>query len=363
MLPIKNDTVIINVCQVMPNLNDSHYWRVASDTQNGSTYNQEQLNRSFAFYIFSYLVLLLLCTVGNIFNLIIFVRDKRRSSANCYMIATAITDLGVLWLWFPLFFWEMSSTLNLSYASIGNYAITSGLTGPVTWGQETCANLADWILVVFSLERLLVLNAPFTYKWLQRPNTAKIIILVLATFSAAFAVHFFVANTICFKRDLWAKPEQIPFWLIQWKSVQEVAQGVVSALVFLLVFVQNLALVVLLTRRNQSEVGKMRMAQSANSTHTTSERYSNLLLLGSAFLFLVSRFPSFVYRTLAWASLFHSVEFDESSQIMAANIADIIFFSYYSFNFFIYLATNEHHRTGFIDIFRSLNKWARNSIS
>ncbi|XP_055344989.1 uncharacterized protein LOC129592873 [Paramacrobiotus metropolitanus] len=182
--------------------------------------------------------------------------------------------------------------------------ISSGANLVLPWFSNASMILADWIMVVFSWERLLVILSPFRYGFLQRVVTARIIIVALVIFSLASYMYEFAANY-----DFIERPE----WLSEWAEQNQVALIAARILTFLLILIPSIILIIILARHQKSEFSKMRRSQKASiaasaSTHgapmptdrSLSQHATNIILLSSALLHLITRTPKF-FDLCAWA--------------------------------------------------------------
>ncbi|XP_055344883.1 uncharacterized protein LOC129592788 [Paramacrobiotus metropolitanus] len=169
------------------------------------------------------------------------------------------------------------------------------------WFLDASMMLADWILVVFSWERLLVIVSPFRFGFLQRVSTARIIIVLLAILSLACYMHDFTTNYITLMNDLTDKPDSnkphygYPNWQEFWDLVDANALIAVRILTFLLILIPSVILVAFLARHRRSEFGELRRLQrqqsasSAASASSMSQHGINIILLSSALLYLITR--------------------------------------------------------------------------
>ncbi|XP_055344742.1 uncharacterized protein LOC129592676 [Paramacrobiotus metropolitanus] len=289
---------------------DTDQWR---QTVSGSgNWTKNQIYQAYIFEAVSYPILLVLCTIGNGLNLVVLISEKRKTSMNCYMTAEAIADLVLLWSMLPQFIWNTSVNFKLPYKNPGNKAIVAMVVPYVVWIRETFLHLCDWVLIVFSLERLLAITQPFSTKRLQAAATARLIIVALFFFSSVFSVCNFVTGWYNWKYS------QTPGWLQNWSDVQDVAEVVVMFIKFFGSLIINLLVIAAIRRaaiRRQHlfVTGQQRAAQTGG--HEWRYRNSNYLLIGSACLYLFTMLPSLVYKILIIAETNHLYNFDKSAKL------------------------------------------------
>ncbi|XP_055351833.1 uncharacterized protein LOC129598103 [Paramacrobiotus metropolitanus] len=334
------------------NVADADSWRAA--VAGSGSYTKDQLRLSYTFYVVAYFTLLISCNVGNFLNLMVIFSYKRKSSVHCYMFTAAIANLTILWSAFPVFLWNMSSTFKLPYYTPENRVVTLNLRGPALWLQETSIHLADWILVVFSLERLLVIIRPFRFERLQHLCVARVVVIILIISSGLFRLYDLVSNVYCSKNDAAKITCPRPQWLLDWKSLQDPADVCMSLLIFFLITTENIVLMGFISRKQHSDIAKMRQDQFVRSgSNAARHRYSNLVLISSSMLFLVTRIPSIVYHSLIIADDHHLYDFQPSAQQFAAPFVNVSLYANYSLTFLLFFTTHKQFRKRFLGLVRS----------
>ncbi|XP_055344719.1 uncharacterized protein LOC129592656 [Paramacrobiotus metropolitanus] len=279
------------------------------------------------------------------------------------MTAVAVADLVLLWFALPLYLWNTASSFQLPYRTVyynTTRATTYAVLPYMAWGQEWSLEFCDWVLIVFSIERLLAVIRPFGFKWLQRPLTARIIIIILFVLAAMFAVcnfpYWLEINRV---KDGKRTRKYWPKYLKEWYPIQEMAELIMCLSKFFGLLLINLILIAAIKRQQNSEIGKMRAAQRANSDKKY--RNSNVLLLSSVALYLISWFPSVVYKCMEISDIYHMYNFDYTAKMVATAPCQIMSFLYYSVNFFLYLTVSKKYRMEFARIFAPIfcPSWAK----
>ncbi|XP_055347679.1 uncharacterized protein LOC129594852 [Paramacrobiotus metropolitanus] len=369
-------SVVHNFSLETQNAYDPSLWRRSVPWSGNFTWAQrDQAN---IMSIVLYPLLLTACTIGNVLNLIVLISSKRQKTTNSYMIAVAVADIIVLWMFVPLYLWNTGETLNLTYINPGKpgtrrdgttvrrspppcrsnthcvervnkktFSVVSAMLPYTILTQETFIHVCDWVLIAFSLERLLAIARPFTFKWVQRATTARTAISVLILFSAAFSSGNFLSQWYLWRYDL--ETATLPVWLKNWTKTQDVAEVVVSFLKFFGLLCINVLVIGVVNRQQRSDIGQQRAAQDVNSAQRS--RTSNQLLLGSVTLYLITLFPSLVYKFLEMADTYAVYNFDPSAKSFAAPFCDVTMLTNYSVNFFLYLTVSENYRVQFMRLF------------
>ncbi|XP_055346544.1 uncharacterized protein LOC129594026 [Paramacrobiotus metropolitanus] len=308
-----------------------------------------------------YFCLLILFTVGNALNLVVLMRSvpEWKTSACHYLIGTAVSDLIAVWLGLPDFLSKPEMSIDFRLTS-------TKLLRP--WFSNTSMGVSDWILVVFSWERLLVISSPFRFRFLQCVLAARVIMVVL--FALALSCYAFdVVKAYCFSFSGYMDPVEYVFkppgWFLPWDAVHYKAIPAVRILTFLLILVPSVILIVFLVCQRRSEFGKMRRLQkvkraaSATTSDNKSQHAINIILLSSALLYLVTRTPTFFdLCATAYANdrdhtaVHTSFPYldDASVNLFAHPIIDVVTYMGYSLNFYIYLFTERQYRRRFIEL-------------
>ncbi|XP_055352740.1 uncharacterized protein LOC129598731 [Paramacrobiotus metropolitanus] len=320
-------------------------------------YNKQQIQQVHLFYIFAYLSLLLLCTIGNVLSLVILMRSMRKwkTSARCYMLVTTVADLGVLWLGLPSCVDNIGVLYHLPFTKPGNAQKSIRiLKGCTVWFQQVCMHCSDWMLVAFSWERLLIIINPFRFGPLQRVSTAWVIIAILFLVALPTGVFQFVISYLYYSFD--HKDDLVyltnpPSWIIRWSKIDGPATVIVQLVTFILILVPSLGLILFLSRQHRSTIGQMRLQQTQSSrsrsslkrNDSRSETGTTIILLSSSALYLVTRFPVVVQSCLFYLGD-RDIHYDWTVELVTAPFADIAMYAGYSFTFFTYLATTRNFR-------------------
>ncbi|XP_055347776.1 probable G-protein coupled receptor B0563.6 [Paramacrobiotus metropolitanus] len=338
-------SIVHNFSMEAQNPYDPDIWRQSVPWSGNFTYAQ-RVQATFVF-IALYPVLLAACTIGNVLNLIVLISAKRQNTTNSYMIAVAVADLVVLWVFFPPYLWNTSATLHLPYYNKKNYATTLAVLPHMISIQDIFIQMCDWVLVAFSLERLLAISRPLTFKWVQRATTARIVIVLLLLFSIVFNSGNLVSNWYLWRYQL--TPAALPIWLKHWAETQNVAEVVISFLKFFGLLGINVLVINALRRQQRSDIGQQRVAQAKTSVKRS--KSCNYLLLGSVFLYLITVIPVLIFKFLELADTFQVYNFDESARLFVNPFCDVAMLTNYSVNFFLYLTVSEKYRAQFMRIF------------
>ncbi|XP_055352731.1 uncharacterized protein LOC129598724 isoform X2 [Paramacrobiotus metropolitanus] len=294
----------------------------ANSTVRLSAFTADQVARAQWLWWICYPVLLACCTVGNGLNLVVLIRQAKKNSTTSYMIAMAFSDLVVLWLFFPIFLWNLSRKFNLPYGIDANKATIFQYMGIQGWMQEAFMHLCDWVLLIFSAERLMAFVKPFWIKKLTSAFSANIIVVVLFVSSAMFSVENFVYERYCTVTgcnttySAYMNEAAKPAWLLKWGKIQNTAELSVNFGNFFLLLLINSALIAAITKQHRQDLGRVKSAQ----------------------------FPSLLYKALELADTLEVWTFDKNAREFPSPICNVTLLANYSVNFFLYLTVSKRYR-------------------
>ncbi|XP_055344983.1 uncharacterized protein LOC129592865 [Paramacrobiotus metropolitanus] len=374
-----NRKALLSVFAAIIGMNESSWNEIANaiDSRNDTPqflYTDKQIRDAYLACRAVYFCQLFLCTLGNGLNLWTLIRSAPtwKTSACHYMIATAIADLVALWSGFYCFLTdiqfggfadEYTDTYRQDVPSV-RYVYKLFLP----WFSDASMSLSDWILAVFSWERLLVILSPFRFRFLQRVFTARLIIVPLVILSLACYVYDFAGNYCMYSYTLYEMERNPPWTCSQvitsrsWWPLDRRAHAAVHVLIFLLILIPSVFLIAFLARQRHSEFGKMRRLQKQAGNNAAVSQVSpspdksqhgiNIILLSSALLYLITRTPKIFDQCalLLPPSVKLSYKDDHGAYALSQPIIVVTTYLGYSLNFYIYLLTEYQYRRRFIEL-------------
>ncbi|XP_055348019.1 somatostatin receptor type 5-like isoform X2 [Paramacrobiotus metropolitanus] len=171
------------------------------------------------FYVVCYPFLLTLCTIGNGLNLIVLLREKKKTNANCFMTAMAVGDLVFMWSRLLRYNQLTSRILQISY----NFEATLAVYPYIYYAQKWSQFLSDWVLIAFSLERLIAVVSPLRFMWLLRPFIARCAIVCLFVLAGVFQAERFATEYFRYNFNS-LSPRNFPKWLRQWRDIIDIGE-------------------------------------------------------------------------------------------------------------------------------------------
>ncbi|XP_055344895.1 uncharacterized protein LOC129592801 isoform X2 [Paramacrobiotus metropolitanus] len=282
--------------------------------------------------------------------------DRYRRGGSRFFVRTTSSNLDsflIIIRWFPLPFF-------LHVLSRGQTEYTPSVAfGIVPWLDDASMWLSDWVLVMFSWERLLVILCPFHFRSLQRVTVARIVILILLVLSLLFnMINFAVNYEEPHKHMIGARygfdSDGSSSWVRQWLSFHAKAKISVRLLTFLLILLPNCVLIGFLAYSRQSEISRMRATPNVREVASSTRRDQNsinVILLSSAALFLITRAPqTFQMCAVAANSKIGLYNADDSVTHITDDFINLAVLVGYSLNFYVYLLTERQYREGFMAV-------------
>lgn len=125
---------------------------------------------------------------------------------------------------------------------------------------------------------------------------------------------------------------------------------------FFVLLALNLIVVMAIRQQQKSNIGRMRAHQEADSSR--SYRNSNLILLGSLTLYLVTQTPAVTFNCLKIASdTYKSFNFPYSVRLFANPFIVMSFLTNYSVNFILYVTVSRRFRSQLTLLFADCFFW------
>lgn len=299
--------------------------------------SDEWFLKTIGFIRWFYLPIILIGTVANIINLVVFSRPyMRRLSTIVYLSALAIGD--IINLYFELFrYWlEWMDWLippehyfSDTYCKYGNYL------------GNASRDLTNWVVAIVTIERIVVLAFPLRAKSSCTPRTARIIVCILAI--SVLVAH--VPSLIITKAVNRVK------WVCWAKSDSKLLEVLVTIvfyffgnIVIALVFVLNMTLIFLLYRARQLQPKKTPNSNVSNR-NSHGKRLTGMLL-SVGIMFIACELPRLMVLSL------YNVYGGIWSLRIAMSLAFLLSGINHTANFFIYVLSGERFRRVFMNTVR-----------
>ncbi|OQV25274.1 hypothetical protein BV898_00958 [Hypsibius exemplaris] len=289
-----------------------------------------------------YPILLLLSTVGNILNILVLKRHRPKSTADIFMTTMAVSDLIIMWLNIPL--WTKKISAIPSNPGFVSFDII--YRGVYIWLTTIFYFISDWIVIVFSTERLLVVVKPTMFLGRFNAKTANIAVLVIVLLGILKALEVPVDYFLWLQSGqpiaMWAAGR--PKWLAVWVAIQAVVMISDPILSFTTFLVANVILCICLFRRHKARGRDLQTGQV--QTQTNAYRATTILSLGCAVQFLLCKIPVLSYNSLLIASIPPFCSYVFHYKVRQIWLAVVWFFSSinYSINFYVYCAVSKKFR-------------------
>ncbi|XP_055348412.1 uncharacterized protein LOC129595429 [Paramacrobiotus metropolitanus] len=274
--------------------------------------------------------------------------ESRKSSTTVYMVCSALGNLCILWSILPDYITATvsfganvengSDQANDSYANF--YTAYKGFAAFL---NETATQFADWTLIIFAVERLLVALRPLSNA-LTRTVTAtwrRAILKECAILS--LSIMFSVSNLCTYyyyyisgNRTLILQ-DDLPPPLKTWYQLQEDAEMGMWYAKWLTMLILDISLIVVLWR-HRTAFRKSVIKRSK----TCGTRTANATVLGSLLLYMVTQLPYVLLSCLKIASRppYCSYPMTYEQESRARPIVYIVQWSNYSVTFLVYYSAS-----------------------
>ncbi|XP_052761920.1 FMRFamide receptor-like [Mya arenaria] len=314
-----------------------------------------QQSVSFSLYITrlivqSYLVPIVVTSgiIGNIFNIIVLINPKMRTSTNVYLMSLAMCDSLYLLFCLTLAFLHCSNT-DLSkeaFMYIPNAKVLSDLF----------SNTAVWLTVCFTLERFIAVRLPIRGKAWCTVSKAKVAILVTFVFSAGNTLPEFFETKIvqiagngsahyqCESTEF-AETYSYHIGYYWWF----VAIFTFAPLVLLAMFNSLLIKSVWQANRKRQLLSQTRITGEANKANKEQQRVT-LMLISVVLIFLVCQAPQAILL-IYWSYVqANNLPYQGDMVKIAGNVCNLLVQINASVNFFLYSYFSSKFRKTFKDV-------------
>ncbi|XP_064622342.1 neuropeptides capa receptor-like [Lineus longissimus] len=278
------------------------------------------LNKFFGAYLM--LVVIIFGFVGNMFSVIIFIRQRRRNTAaSVYLVSLAVSDTGNLVMSFQTWL-----HIGLFYVTNGDINIASGAT-----------DIGSYIIIAYSIERCVAVWYPLKVASLFTSRRRNIILVILLSISFTFyspAFFNYVSTTIKIQgitRRLCMQEQGIlPTWIFEAFEVLLFITNMVAPVC--IVFIINTLIVAGVFRAGNNE----HFAENYNAEKLQKKLVKNLFIV--SLIYFLSMAPYVIFR---WVDLITGAPIYLREWSNA--ISNFIVFNY-AVNFIIYLCTLKYFR-------------------
>ncbi|XP_055329787.1 uncharacterized protein LOC129582311 [Paramacrobiotus metropolitanus] len=302
----------------------------------------------------TYPLLLAICTVGNVLVLFIWGRQFRQCSTNVYLVSMAAICLIYMWLELPvklLAYYPASDWMTNSPNGLQTFILCSD--GARLWASYTAYNSIDWILTLYSLERLAAVTRPlWIYKWMK-PDYAVVAVgvtlLLAAIQNLEIAVAYYYWLPSAFADTDTPFSETRPEWLTTWDNVTSEAQLALSFGIYAGLTIINAILLMQLYR--QRDAAHLLRDDSSgclspDKAGSWGGRTSTRVLIACSALYLFCHLPIIIQTILETLALppYCRHIFTGDSRVIWFSVANQLSYCDYTFKFMVYCAFSQRFR-------------------
>ncbi|XP_055346657.1 uncharacterized protein LOC129594108 [Paramacrobiotus metropolitanus] len=324
-------------------------------------YTVAQVRKAYYVIYICYPFLLALCTVGNVLTIFVLAHTKHKGSTNTYMMAVAVANLFILWLYMPTYIYNIVK--NLPYPWVANFLFHFfQFFGLENWWNDIFVHLSDWTLIIFSLERLLAVTNPFLFQKLKGnvyPRVIVVILFILSATASIYVVYDYYA--FYYPNKEWDRTS-VPIYkrsssYMEWNRVQKTSEvSIFIGQFFALLIINSFIAVVVVRISRGVHVGNDKLTVVAKSGDkkraAQKQRNSVYLLLGSVVLYLITQFPTLIHNILAIADdQFQTYDYKLGARLVAQPCVLMAQYINYAANFLIYMTVSQQFRAQVADVF------------
>ncbi|OQV22656.1 hypothetical protein BV898_03481 [Hypsibius exemplaris] len=365
---------------------------------NGTLFNNGTTETSETVYVplILYPVLLIVCTVGNIINVLVLSRFTKIRIKEVLLIGLAVSDTFIMWLALPRYIDHHGGVFGLHDKPDYPLFLLNGF-GFFTWMHYTFYYVSDWVLLIFSLERLMAFRYPHHHRRIRSRLNWTALLLVAVTV---------LSSLLCLEHLVWyyhwlpnreQDSYEAPLWLTNWDAMQTRADIVFPVLTAACLLVINTSLLVYLKRRLLFSASFRRSTLSPKPStalppdgpaptarhwlrnRPIAEEASQIgpninmdvLLLGCVALYFLTQFPAVIFNVFEYLSGPPHCQLSDGGRSVLRWLQPIVqtlSLVNYSANFLVYAGLNRKYRQLSLELLcgrgkgyhSELNRWNSN---
>ncbi|CAH0545975.1 unnamed protein product [Brassicogethes aeneus] len=269
--------------------------------------------------------------IGNSLSIVVFCKTKlKKLSSAYYLTALAISDNVFLCSLFTIW-------LEIFEVDVYN---RDGFCHVFTYANDVAFFLSVWLVAAFTFERFIVVKYPFLGRTLCTRERAKVIILVLVIVSLTFySTKFF------FKCNVYIEVFSNIFFCV---DIIVTSLIPVTLVIFLNIFIIKTILTLSGTRKALTQQSN---TENCNKNVMRSQNKITKMLLVISTVFLVSAFPNYIF-VMYYIYLYQAGLEAHLVSFTLPKWCEIIFYTTFCINFFVYCLSGEDFRSALCGIFK-----------
>lgn len=266
-------------------------------------------------------------------------RNMRRSSTAFYMAALALADTMVL-LFGCLRRWVVE-VFEVDLLNEGTEACLF-----VNFLQYWSFDVAVWILVIMTMDRVIVVAAPLKAHIYATRKRAMIGLFIVTVICSGVNIHFFFTTTysgnVCR-----AKEEYLDFYQFIWSWVDATVYSFVP---FILLLTMNVLIIVFLTQANAKSrqmKNHFKIKRSEEQGNAVNSRKLTIMLLSITCAFIILTAPAVTIHILREKGkpFFDLTKpQDMAKYILTRQVSRVLLYLNHSINFLLYCITGSKFR-------------------
>ncbi|XP_055339416.1 probable G-protein coupled receptor 139 [Paramacrobiotus metropolitanus] len=305
-----------------------------------------------------------LSTFGNILNLIVLLREKSFGGKNAYLVSIAIID--TIYMWCALWSYTINYDQVLHDGALrpSLKAAFDRVAGLVMFLQETAVFSSSWLIIAFSMERLLAIRFPLRYLTgsnLKRTAIIIATIIAVAVLLTCFRLvdyYWFYDNFLRLRPRPKIRPPR-PYGLMIWSKAYTWGQVFIQVFTFLAILIVNTVLLLTIFQQRKRREKKLQAVSSKEKAYA--EWYALPMLAACVILYLATQFPGFIDNLTYLLEKTCTFQRNPNMQAVMRPLQNIAMNINFSVNFLLYCGVSAKFRDTVkkmmvVDFFRSVKR-------
>ncbi|XP_055346969.1 uncharacterized protein LOC129594342 isoform X2 [Paramacrobiotus metropolitanus] len=289
-------------------------------------------------------------------NVRIFGAIKNAQSADILLLGLAVADLLTLWIFFPIYLFLISPAIfdsSYTFDYVNDY-----VQGLYIWLQSGFPKFADWVLVVFSVERLRAVVTPLSPAISVRVTRILVVTCLLygivTCIDKAIAQYYLLTTLDIPSFDAETSlpfQSSLPGYMQAWNTTSTFYGVVEEFVVFIILLICNMAIIYkVISHRRKSVRLHAQLAIKAKPGVTSAphrikkQTREAPLLISAVSTYLICKLPQAVNDTLGRLSRYPFCFVNYQNYNVLWRPADSIMLIPYSVNFYLYCAFSTKFR-------------------
>ncbi|XP_055338527.1 neuropeptides capa receptor-like [Paramacrobiotus metropolitanus] len=306
--------------------------------------------------LYTYPLLLLIGTLGNLLNIIVLKQEKPCTSKNVYLVAIALSDMLFMWMGFFVYVSNFDGEVH-GRPRDSVRAMVRHMGGACHFCQEVATIFSSWLIIAFSVERFMAIRCPLKHLVKDNVRQSWINIAGILPTAIVLASHRLVDYYWYHATAITGSPYKRPDFLDGWNKVYTWLITLINVTTFIIILAVNAKLLreIIRTRKFQQVEFQRSLAShtSSNSSDSTPsnarinprmEKNALILLGGVVLMFLITQMPVVVHNILHLLEKSCIRRYPVEWRRVAVPVCNFLLNVNYSCNFLVYCSIDKRFR-------------------